>query len=196
MIDINLESFFFRRQRIARGLKKLDSEIQGLIQSKPDYSNSEIYEYIPSKYLNKAENMITPFKWLFVFENDFRDFCRDVLTRTIDLKKEDELFEKLTISQEDTGKIKNRIKEEAKALSTSRVNSDVLDFFTLPELKNLIVNNTEIFKEDLPRGHRFIDTLINQINRHRITVAHFFELDELDIQELENRLLRYYRTFD
>jgi len=60
----------------------------------------------------------------------------------------------------------------------------------------LIVNNWDLFQEDIPRGKRFIDSLINQLNRHQITVAHFFELDELDIKELENRLLRYYKTFE
>ena len=196
MTQINLELFFYRRHKVANTLKKLNKDFPGLIESKPDYTDSEIYEYLPPKYIKKAENTVIPFKWLFVFENDFRELCREVLGRNYDLSNETEFFDKVKINEEESKIIKKRMKGEEASLSTSRADSDVLDFFTLPELKNLILNNWEIFEEDIPRGKRFIDTLINQLNRPRITVAHFFELDDLDIKELENRLLRYYKTFE
>jgi len=196
MTEINLELFFARNHRIKNVLKNLNKEFPGLHKTKPDHTESEIYEYIPEKYLKKAENTVIPFKWLFAFENDFRELCREALQRKHDLLNDEEFFEKITIKEEESKIIQKRMKGEEASLSTSRADSDVLDFFTLPELKNLIVNNWKVFEEDIPRGKRFIDTLINQLNRHRITVAHFFELDELDIKELENRLLRYYKTFE
>lgn len=196
MTTINLEIFFYRRQRISSTLKKLNNKFPGLVDSQANYSNSEISEYLPPKYMKKAENTIIPFKWLFTFENDFRGFCREILARNHDLMDESKFFENVEIKEEESKIIIKRMKSEEASLSTSRSDSDVLDFFTLPELKNLLVNNWELFKDDFPRGKRFIDSLINQLNRHRVTVAHFFELDELDIKELENRLLRYYKTFE
>jgi len=195
LTQIPLELFFYRRQRINRVLKNLNNEIPGLVTTVSSYDDSEVNEYFPPKYIKKAENTVIPFKWLFVFENDFRDLCRNVLGKKFNLDDE-EIFEKLKIKEDEAGTIKKRIKGEEASLSSSREKSDVLDFFTLPELKNLVVNNWDFFEEDFPRGKKFVDSIINQLNRHRISVAHFFELDELDIRDLENRLLRFYRTFE
>lgn len=196
MMQLPLELFFYRRQRINRVLQNLNKEIPGLVNPPLNYENSEVNEYFPPKYIQKAENTVIPFKWLFVFENDFRDLCRAVLEKKINLYDNEEIFGKLHIKEDEAGQIKKRIKGEEASLSSAREKSDVLDFFTLPELKNLIVNNWEFFEEDFPRGKKFVDSVINQLNRHRIMVAHFFELDELDIRDLENRLLRFYRTFE
>ncbi|MDH3313335.1 MAG: hypothetical protein OEM28_09360 [Nitrosopumilus sp.] len=55
MTQINLELFFSRRHRIATTLKKPNKDFPGIIESKPDYTESEIYEYLPPNYIKKAE---------------------------------------------------------------------------------------------------------------------------------------------
>ena len=111
LTQIPLELFFYRRQRINRVLKNLNNEIPGLVTTVSSYDDSEVNEYFPPKYIKKAENTVTPFKWLFVFENDFRDLCRNVLGKKFNLDDE-EIFEKLKIKEDEAGTIKKRIKEE------------------------------------------------------------------------------------
>jgi hypothetical protein len=84
------------------------------------------------------------------------------------------------------------MKNEQDSISSSRINSDELDFCTLPELKEILQKNRDLFKENYSRGARFVDNIIRDINKYRVIVAHFSTLSKLDKQILKDRIIRFY----
>lgn len=189
MDSITFELFFSRIGRLDRSLKNLEKEIPEFNHTEPLLNEEEFELELPSDLMLKAERTTEPFKWLFAFENDLRNQLREVLEE----KMEDEdWLNKLNLDDETRKIINQRMKNEQDSLSSSRINSDELDFCTLPELKEIIVKNWKMFEENYPRGARFLDNIIRDINRYRIIVAHFSELSKSDKQNLRDRLTRFY----
>jgi len=189
MNRLNLELFFSRIGKVDRVLKNIEKKIPDFNYTSTLVAEPESELELPTKYLVQAEKTIEPFKWLFAFENDLRQQIREVLEEKF---PDGDWLEKLELEEETKKEITKRIKNEQDSLSSSRINSDELDFCTLPEIKEIIVKNWDIFKENYPRGSRFIDNIIRDINRHRITVAHFSELSNSDKQNLKDKLIRFY----
>lgn len=189
MNEINLELFFSRIGRIDRRLKTLEKEIPEIDYSSTLVNDDETELELPTKFLIEAEKTTDAFKWLFAFENDLREELREILEENFKVK---EWLEKITLDEETKKIINKRITAEQESLSSSRINSDVLDFCTLPEIKEIIVQNWDLFKENYPRGTRFTANIIRDINRYRIIVAHFSELSDADKQILKDRIIRFY----
>lgn len=189
MAKFNLEHFFYRIGRVDRVLKNLEKEIPEINYTSTLDDGLDTELEFPTEYMIQAEKTVEPFKWLFAFENDLRQQIREVLEEKF---TDDKWFEKLTLDEETRKEILKRMKNEQDSLSSSRINSDELDFCTLPELNIVITKNWDIFKDNFPRGSRFLDNILRDINRHRITVAHFSELSNSDKQNLKDKLIRFY----
>lgn len=189
MTQSNLERFFYRIGKTDRALRSLEKDIPEINYTTSLISEAETELELPSEYLFQADKTIEPFRWLFAFENDLRQQLREVLEERF---PNDDWFDKIKLPEETRKEISKRVKNEQDSSSSSRINSDELDFCTLPELKDIIVDNWELFKENYPRGRRFIDNILRDINRYRITVAHFSRLSDSDKQSLKDKLIRFY----
>ena len=189
MTEFNLEQFFYRIGKVDRALKNLEKEIPEINYSSTLVNELETELELPPEYLRQAEKTVESFKWLFAFENDLREQTRETLEEKY---SDGNWLEKVNLDDETKKEIGKRVKNEQDSLSSSRINSDELDFCTLPEISSIITKNWDLFKEDYPRGSRFIDNILRDINRHRVTVAHFSELSNSDKQNLKDKLIRFY----
>lgn len=164
-------------------LKKIEEkneEIVNLIQFEPPEKN--LFQY-DEKYLKDAHNNINPYKWFYCFENDLRDKIRSVF------KNESNWISK--VSPKTQNEIKQRMEKELKAIITIR-KSDELSYFTLGELKDLILSNWDDFeKEGMFRDKEFMNRILTELTPSRNILAHNNPLDELDVGRIESTL-RFY----
>lgn len=186
MTDITLESFLARIGRLDRSLQQLDKTLPEFSYDVLSEEETEL-EFQPEHW-NQAEKTAESFKWLFSFENELRQQLREIA----DDKYGKDWFEELSFDTNAKQTILHRIKNEHDSLSSSRIDSDQLDFCTLPELGQIIQKNWDLFEDSYPRGERFFANIIRDINKYRIIIAHFSELTNSDKTNLKESLILFY----
>jgi len=179
----SLSSFMWNIQHAIDEIKKIEDqydEISNLIQFDPP--EKEFFQY-DEKYLKEAYANLNPYKWFYCFENDLRDKIREVY------QNNPNWLDKVPTGTKT--EIENRMKKELKSIITLR-KSDELSYFTLGELKDLILNNWDDFeKEGMFRDKEFINRILTDLSPSRNILAHNNPLDELDVGRIESTL-RYY----
>jgi hypothetical protein len=179
----SLESFMWKILHTVDELQKLEEkheELVNLIQF--DYPERNLFQY-DEKYLKEAYHNINPYKWFYCFENDLRDKIRAVF------KNETNWLQK--VPEKTRTEIQNRMEKELKAIITIR-KSDELSYFTLGELKDLILSNWDDFeREGMFRDKEFMNRVLTELTPSRNILAHNNPLDELDMQRIESTMKFY-----
>ncbi len=179
----SLASFMWSIQHTIDALNKIEEkydELVNVIQFDPPEKN--LFQY-DEKYLKEANNNINPYKWFYCFENDLRDKIREVYEGNSDWISK--------VPEKTRKDIETRMGKELKAIITLR-KSDELAYFTLGELKDLILANWDDFaKEDIFREKEFMNRILTDLTPSRNMLAHNNPLDELDMQRVESTM-RYY----
>jgi len=181
----SLSSFMWNIQHAIVELNRVEKkydEIKNLIQFDPP--EKEFFQY-DEKYLKEAHNNLNPYKWFYCFENDLREKIRVVYD------KNSKWLDKVPTATKT--EIENRMKKELKAIISVR-KTDELAYFTLGELKDLILSNWSDFeKAGLFRDKEFINRILTDLSPSRNILAHNNPLDELDVGRIESTM-RYYGT--
>ena len=135
------------------------------------------------KYLNEAEKMQEVYKWIYCFENDLRDRIRSTLSQITD-------WWKTRIPESIRKDVEENKKKEQGSIIIMRPAPDDLVYATLPQLKEIIQENWDLFETEF-QHKAWIRRVIDEVNTARVVVGHNARLNDLDIERLRNTLKHY-----
>lgn len=162
-------------------------------------SNKKLTDFeFPNDLAKKGNEMTKAYYNLYILENFLRLFIEKISM----VKYGKHYWQELNINKDIDVKIENRRKNEKKHKWLSLRGNSVLFYTDLDDLRNIIINNWDIFRDRFP-NQEFITSRINDLCNIRNRIAHNSYINDIEQQTLEvlanniyMQLESHFRFFD
>lgn len=178
-----IDLFFTNSYRMQNEIIDQGIEIDNLQDEK---QTDTILKQFDRDLIQQSKDMADCYQILYCFENDLRITINEVMCE----KYGNNWWIRDKIVRDNVkDEVKSKKEKEMDSIFFSR--SDPIYFTTLSQLGELVSDNFSDFK-DLYRSKRFVTSLLFQINRLRINIAHNHPLAKADIGMLKDHIERWY----